>query len=65
MTSTPAEPDDDPQVTPSGDPTPDGDSPDTQPGHVPQRPQETIQDPEVELPLDSGREADPETESGL
>jgi hypothetical protein len=62
MTSTPAEPDQDPQVAPSGDPTPDG--PGTRPGDVPQGPQETGpgEDPEDDVPLDAD-EGDPDLSS--
>ena len=65
MTSRPAEPDENPQVVPSGDPAPDGDGPGTEPGHVPLGPQETNPDEGPDVPLDSARESGAELEAAL
>jgi hypothetical protein len=58
MTSAPSEPDRD---------LPPEDNPRTEPGDVPQGPQETNPDADdvPDVPLDAGRESDTEAESGL
>jgi hypothetical protein len=60
MTVAPQEPMRDPSATPD-------EAPDTEPGDVPQGPQETNPDADdqPDVPLGSGRDVDTEAESGL